>query len=157
MAASSDHGPVRCSILIPVIAALAVSCAPGLTEPGAPDGGELRQARGVIHQIGSSDICETDRDVIQGMSTWRIGECRAVVFRLVPVRGAAVELVDLVLRIDDEDAIADEHIPFGLIDPLEHGIVPSEGDPPAQGTVSYERVRTRQGMVNVVRSFRPVA
>jgi len=140
--------------LTPFIFAIATGCASTLEHPEASRGGDVPQASGVIHRAGNSPICETDRDVIQGMSPWHIGECRALRFRLVPGSGAAVELVDLVLIIDDENAIIDEHIPFGLLDPLEHGIVPSDGEPPARGTVTYERVQTSQGTINVVRSFR---
>jgi len=128
--------------------------APSLQRPRAPNNSKLRKARGVIHRVeSSSEICDTDRDIIQGMSRWRIGDCRAVLFRLVTRRGDAVDLVDLVLTTDDENAIIDEHIPFGLIDPLEHGIVPSDGEPLAHGVVSYETVQTRHGSANVIRSF----
>lgn len=108
-----------------------------------------KRSIGHLLALGPSSACTTHRAAIAAASAFRIATCTAQRYRFKLRSGPAVELVDLALTTDDNDAIETLPIPFGLFDALELGI---DGPRGATGTVTYD-VAGAADLIFILRSF----
>lgn len=110
-----------------------------------------RNAVGRIRAVGPSDACTAQDRLIRVSSDFHIVTCAAELYRFKPRHGTPFEVVDLALTTDDDDAVRNLPIPFGLFDSLEIGIGAPSG---VVGTLTYDVVASGgRAQINIIRSF----
>ncbi|MBC2653677.1 sel1 repeat family protein [Novosphingobium aerophilum] len=91
---------------------------------------------GSPHYLGISNICNDEPAIIAQVAPYSVSDCRAVIYNIEIKKGLYIDVVDLTLITEDQDAIQNVPIPFGLMDPSESELY-TESDKHARFEVKF--------------------